>query len=99
MDSGLLVPLDLAMDLGSEVWAHPDAVKAVLVRGQPDAAKTVHPDAAKTVLVRAHPDAAKTVLVRAHPDAAKTVPKMTPAVPLKQANPWSSDLQSSLEYS
>jgi len=99
------------MNLGSEVWAHPDAVKAVLVRGQPDAAKTVHPDAAKTVLVRgqpdaaktvlvrAHPDAAKTVLVRAHPDAAKTVPKMTPAVPLKQANPWSSDLQSSLEYS
>jgi len=72
------------MDLGSEVWAHPDAVKAVLVRGQPDAAKTVlvrgQPDAAKTVLVRAHPDAAKTVLVRAHPDAAKTVPKMTPAV-------------------
>tara|TARA_B100001540_G_C15394069_1_gene455813 strand:- start:99 stop:374 length:276 start_codon:yes stop_codon:yes gene_type:complete len=91
------------MDLGSEVWAHPDAVKAVLVRGKPDAAKTVlvrgQPDAAKTVLVRAHPDAAKTVLVRAHPDAAKTVPKMTPAVPLKQANPWSSDLQSSLEYS
>jgi len=46
-----------------------------------------------------HPDAAKTVLEPAHLDAAKTVPKMTFVIVVKQANPWSSDLQSSLEYS
>jgi predicted methyltransferase len=46
-----------------------------------------------------HPDAAKTVPVRGHPDAVKTVPKMTFVIVVKQANPWSSDLQSSLEYS
>ena len=83
----MLVPT-LVKGLDAE---HPDAVKTAL--------EPTHPDAVKTALEPAHPDAVKTVLVRAHPDAVKTVPKMTFVIVVKQANPWSSDLQSSLEYS